>query len=80
MDAFVHQILLLEVTDFYWKKKKKKEVLAIVSSLAGKFFVIQGSLGKFLLSFPSILAAFPAACGLLPPDRTRQHLSERFGF
>lgn len=78
MDAFVHQILLLEVTDFYWEKKK--EVLAIVSSLAGKFFVIQGSLGKFLLSFPSILAAFPAACGLLPPDRTRQHLSERFGF
>lgn len=78
MDAFVHQILLLEVTDFYWGKKK--EVLAIVSSLAGKFFVIQGSLGKFLLSFPSILAAFPAACGLLPPDRTRQHLSERFGF
>lgn len=40
MDAFVHQILLLEVTDFYWEKK---EVLAIVSSLAGKFFVIQGS-------------------------------------
>ena len=77
MDAFVHQILLLEVTDFYWKKK---EVLTIVSSLAGKFFVIQGSLGKYLLSVPSILAAFPAACGLLPPDRTRQHLSERFGF
>jgi len=77
VDAFVHQILLLEVTDFYWEKK---EVLAIVSSLAGKFFVIQGSLGKYLLSFPSILAAFPAACGLLPPDRTRQHLSERFGF